>query len=96
MWVAGQGLVDRPSDPTGERPVSTSILVLPQPEREPVPALATGVVSPSEKRRAWGQMESDPASTGGMADAVVRGAGSGATLPRALVAAARRFESRGR
>ena len=96
MWVAGQGLVDRPSDPTGERPVSTSILVLPQPESEPVPALATGVVSPSEKRRAWGQMESDPASTGGMADAVVRGAGSGATLPRALVAAARRFESRGR
>jgi len=94
MWVAGRGLVNRPSDPTGERPVSDSILVLPHSETDPVPAVQTEIVSPSEKRRAWRQMVSDPGSTGGMADATAR-AGSRARLPQALVAVARAFESRG-
>jgi hypothetical protein len=45
MWVKGQGIVNRPSDPTGERPVTNAIVILPGPDSgEPIPL--SGLVAP--------------------------------------------------
>ncbi len=37
MWIAGQGIVSRPSDSSGERPVTNAVLVLPGSDGEPTP-----------------------------------------------------------
>ena len=37
MWVAGRGVVSHPSDYSGERPVTSAVLVLPGPDNESVP-----------------------------------------------------------
>jgi exopolysaccharide biosynthesis protein len=39
MWLKGQGVVNHPTDYTGERPVSNAIVILPKPNpSEPIPA----------------------------------------------------------
>jgi Phosphodiester glycosidase len=37
MWIAGRGVISRPSDYSGERPVTNAVLVLPGADTEPVP-----------------------------------------------------------
>lgn len=45
MWVRGLGVVNHPTDPTGERPVSNAVVILPGPDRlervplKPLPAI---------------------------------------------------------
>ena len=75
MWVKGFGLVNRPSDWSGERSVSSAVLVLPTTRTNPVilgGALAQ-VVGPSA-RATWQLMTSDPGSTGGLMEALTSGA----------------------
>ncbi|MEA2551360.1 MAG: hypothetical protein QOE25_1129 [Actinomycetota bacterium] len=79
MWVKGMGVVNRPSDTTGERPVTTALVVLPGPDpREPVPGFASlGVrpvtdvaVGPMLARQAGTLASTDPGSTGGLFQAM--------------------------
>lgn len=105
MWVKSKGgLVNRPSDWTGERAVSSAVLVLPAAETEALAgvrgpaasAVSPSAVSPSSVPAAvtWNMMESDPASTGGLMDALVGGAfGRPRSLPAQWRAIARRFRS---
>jgi exopolysaccharide biosynthesis protein len=73
MWVKGMGLVNRPSDPEGERPVSNGVLVLPgADEHAKVPARPSFAPSVSWAD-VWARMSSDPGSIGGLADAAVAG-----------------------
>lgn len=106
MWLQGE-VVNRPSDPAGERSVGSSILVLPARERSEPTLLepsfdGSGVlaraVAPAGSE---GSQESplrlaalDPASTGGMLDALAKGAFGPrrATLPPSLVVMLDRFE----
>jgi hypothetical protein len=75
MWARGQGLVNHPSDWSGERAVSSAVLVLPTTRSnfstfaEP----AAPVAGPSAQVT-WRLMTSDPGSTGGLMDAVTSGA----------------------
>ncbi len=79
MWIKGQGVVNQPSDTTGERPVTTALLVLPGSDpNEPTPgfALASGgppetiAVSPALASQAGMLAASDPGSTGGLFQAL--------------------------
>jgi hypothetical protein len=69
MFVKGDGVVNRPTDDEGERPVSTAVLVLPGPDTGQATPLA-----PMATTAARIAMEGDPGSTGGLADAVWSGA----------------------
>lgn len=103
MWVRGLGVVNRPSDPTGQRAVSSALLVLPA--AEPGPGAAPGSaarrggggpmpgLSPAQVAATERAMLADPGSTGGLLDALEHGAfGFRGTLPADLrrVAAAYR------
>jgi hypothetical protein len=77
MWVKGQGVVNRPSDTTGERPVTTALLVLPGSDpSEPTPGIGLGLVSDSGlvsamQAHAAGELAAaDPGSTGGLFQAL--------------------------
>ena len=79
MWIKGQGGVNHPSDTTGERPVTTALVVLPGADpKEPTPAfaLASGgpqpsiAVGPALARQAGMLAASDPGSTGGLFQAL--------------------------
>lgn len=94
MWVKGMGLVNHPSDSTGERPVSNAVLVLPGADSDgATPLPAPPVAGPSISwSRVWSQMATDPGSIGGLADAMAHGdLGWTGPLPTGLVAAARVF-----
>ena len=81
MWVKGQGVVNHPSDTTGERPVTTALVVLPGADPgEPAPGFALGVsagsvhlVGPLQARAAGQLAASDPGSTGGLFQALAGG-----------------------
>jgi hypothetical protein len=89
MWVKGQGVVNVPSDYSGERPVTNAVLVLPGADPdETVPgpfkrrAMGAGSVaapptvdveSPSTGRRTVRSALVDPGSTGGLMDALLHG-----------------------
>jgi Phosphodiester glycosidase len=87
MWVAGQGVVNDPSDRSGERPVTNAVLVLPGfdgAEPSVTPALASlGLLDPGSLfappvARAQAQATlamalADPGSTGGLLDALTDG-----------------------
>jgi Phosphodiester glycosidase len=96
MWVANRGrycqvrkphgcLVSRPSDPAGERPAVTGLLVLPGSDRgEPLaPTTSAPALSPSSPSdlAAAGAALTDPGSTGGLLDAMFSG-GLGPVPPR--------------
>lgn len=79
MWIAGRGIVSRPSDSSGERAVVNAVLVLPDADpgelvtaRRSAPALR-GI----DASTAAALAARDPGSTGGLADALVRGAFGG-------------------
>lgn len=89
MWIRGDGVVNDPSDGTGERPVSNAVLVLDGPDvDEPIPgsplgspdlagAGATGFLAVDsatvDAARATRLASIDPGSTGGLADAMLAG-----------------------
>jgi Phosphodiester glycosidase len=82
MWVNGQGIANSPSDPWGERPVTSAVLVVASDAAEPIPLpysrplfrSATGPVAPvaavssTLARRAASLDANDPGSTGGLLD----------------------------
>lgn len=97
MWVANRGrycqvrkqhgcLVSRPSDPSGERPAVSSLLVLPGSDRgDPLDASAAAASLPPPSAAdlaAANAALTDPGSTGGMLDAMF-GGGLGEAPPRA-------------
>jgi uncharacterized protein YigE (DUF2233 family) len=100
------GLVNRPSDPGGERAVSSALLVLPGPDkREAEPRLYSepnppqdGVISVNARRQiattdGLDPAATDPGSTGGMLEALSSGdlTGEPQPLPRSLERIVHRF-----
>jgi hypothetical protein len=88
MWVDGQGVVNRPSDSSGERYVTNAVLVLPGSDSaEPTPLGAetfdpTAIAAASQ---ASSLENADPASTGGLMNAIANGdLGNGTQLPPEL------------
>jgi hypothetical protein len=105
MWVNGLGVVNDPSDSTGERPVTNSVLVLPGadpgepatmsgpqfglPGLEPVTPVSAGAAD-----RAAAMSATDPGSIGGLMDALVSGDfGAPNALPPAFLRYARVFRA---
>jgi dipeptidyl aminopeptidase/acylaminoacyl peptidase len=84
MWVRGK-VINRPSDPTGERKVSSALLVLPNPDPEEQSSLRTAAhrrtTAPTipygggggRGAETWRLIRGDPASTGGLLDTLSRG-----------------------
>jgi len=108
MWVDGMGVVNDPSDSTGERPVTTTVLVLPGADPgEPtamsgpqfrLPGLETSVphATPEQARRAASLAATDPGSTGGLMDALLNGEfGNPAPLPPSFLRYAQLFRAAG-
>lgn len=85
MVVRGR-VVNRPSDGR-ERPVSSALVVLPD---SPGAPRARRPAAPITGRRVWSRAASDPASTGGLADAL---SAEGAPLDPGLAGAARTFRA---
>ena len=106
MWVRGLGVVNDPSDSSGERPVTNALLVLPGAdagERAPLKAPRTSAraaslrpiaVSSAEARAAMDAALADPASTGGLMASLVRESlGRRAALPVSVRSMARAFRA---
>ncbi len=94
MWIAGRGVVNRPSDPGGERKVVNAVLVLPG--ADPGEArLGSGEVALVDGDASADPGTSDPGSIGGLAQAWVEGSIAGGPVPRAIERIAERFERRG-
>jgi hypothetical protein len=97
MWVKGQGVVNKPSDSSGERYVTNAVLILPGADAtEPAP-LHAEFFDPAALAAA-GQaslLENvDPASTGGLMDAIANGdVGDATQLPPALQQLAASFRA---
>jgi hypothetical protein len=92
LWVKGQGLVTKPSDGS-ERPVTNALLVLPGADTgEPAPVGRVPALSVADADDAESLAASDPASTGGLLEALLSGElGRAPKLPRVWVDAARAF-----
>jgi hypothetical protein len=92
MWVKGQGLVTKPSDGS-ERPVTNALVVLPGADTaEPAPVGRVPALSAAAADDAATLAASDPASTGGLLEALLSGElGRAPKLPRAWVDAAQAF-----
>jgi hypothetical protein len=93
MWVKGDGVVNHPSDSTGERWVTNAVVVLPAADTgEPTPLVHASYIGPAPTDS--GTIEArDPGSTGGLLDFV---AGNGAQLTPDLAAIARAFSASNR
>ncbi|HWL65753.1 MAG TPA: phosphodiester glycosidase family protein [Actinomycetota bacterium] len=95
MTVNGR-IVNRPSD-GNERAVSSALLLLPGSdpgEVQPAPAESPAplpLISPHDAAGQWRQIVRDPASTGGLASALME---RGKPLPRSISRAARAFDRR--
>ena len=96
MWIRGSGIVNRPSDPGGERAVVNAIVVLPAGDA------GEGSLTLIRRLPRFGASRLpvlasfDAGSTGGLADAWLRGElGMASTPPRSIVLAARSFRLRG-
>ena len=98
MWIKGNGVVSDPSDSSGERPVVNAMLVLPGgdagertmagPMQIPTASVDASLVA--------SLAASDPGSTGGLADAWLRGdLGMTSSPPPSIARAARLFRLRG-
>jgi hypothetical protein len=75
MWVNGKGIVNSPSDPWGERPVTSAVLVVASDPSEPIPLFGVAsrpilgpvaIAGPALARRAASLDSNDPGSTGGL------------------------------
>ena len=93
MWVKGEGVVNDPTDSSGERHVTNAVLVLPGADTEVTPLVARYVdPETSEAAEQAAALEaSDPASTGGLMDAIANGEFGGPGLPPELAALAASF-----
>ncbi len=67
MWIAGRGVVNRPSDPGGERGVVNALLLLPGADDGRSPALVIAPLAGTARALL------DPASTGGLTQAWLEG-----------------------
>lgn len=77
MWLKPRGLVNRPSDSSGERPVCSAVLVLPNGrDSAPVPDATPGADAPGgmTPNQVWNLIADDPGSTGGLLSATAAGA----------------------
>jgi hypothetical protein len=88
MWVDGEGVVNDPSDSSGERYVTNAVLVLPGADTsEPTP-LAASFYDPgaaAAAAQASSLEDADPGSTGGLMDAIANGdLGGSSDLPPEL------------
>jgi hypothetical protein len=94
MWIAGRGVVNRPSDPGGERKVVNAVLVLPG--GDPGEArLGSGRIGLVRGDASADPGTRDPGSVGGLAEAWVEGSIVGGPVPPAIERIAERFERRG-
>ena len=87
MWIRGRGIVNRPSDASGERPVVNAMLVLPGADQGEAALLRPGVVrqlSGVTGSGPGGLAATDPGSSGGLADAVLDGELGAGSIDRAL------------
>ncbi|HJR98182.1 MAG TPA: phosphodiester glycosidase family protein [Actinomycetota bacterium] len=91
MWIAGRGVVNRPSDPGGERRVVNALLVLPGADPGET-RLAGGRVALVDGGAAADPGASDPGSVGGLAEAWVEGSVVDGPVPPAIERIAERFE----
>lgn len=99
MWIKGSGVVSDPSDSSGERPVVNAMLVLPGAdtgERTISGPLRAPSVTFADASLAALLAATDPGSTGGLADAWLRGDLGMTSAPTSAVARiARLFRVRG-
>jgi hypothetical protein len=91
MWVAGRGVVNRPSDPGGERKVVNALLLLPGADAGEA-RLGSGRVALVDGEAAADPGTSDPGSIGGLAEAWVDGSIVAGPVPPAIERIAARFE----
>ncbi len=76
MWTSARGIVNNPADPSGERPVTSALLVLrttatghrPVGARALAGPVAVSTVSPADAEQAQALNETDGGSTGGLLD----------------------------
>ena len=94
MWIAGRGVVNRPSDPGGERRVVNALLVLPGADPGET-RLGAGRVALVDGGAAADPGVSDPGSVGGLAEAWVDGSVVDGPVPPAIARIAARFEQKG-
>lgn len=104
MVVNGQ-VVNRPSDASGPRALSSAILVLPGPDTgdppmdgsvfPPIPPPPPAVTGPASAAAGWDRTIGDPGSTGGLLDYLARGAmlGRSAPLSNSLTDLLQRFRA---
>jgi hypothetical protein len=100
MWVKGQGLVNVPSDSTGERAVTNAVVVLPGADANqptpltPLTTTSAGAIPSSSPSLSRSLEMTDPGSTGGLMDALASGAlGPQGHLPGQYMKIVRTFRS---
>lgn len=97
MWTRADGVVNDPSDYSGERRVTNAVLVLPGADTgEPTPLHygTASTTSASVARRTMDLAVADPGSTGGLMDALVGGdLGSTGPLPASFLQMAQVFRA---
>lgn len=94
MWIAGRGVVNRPSDPGGERKVVNAVLLLPG--ADPGEArLGGSKVALVDGDASADPGTTDPGSVGGLAEAWVAGSVVDSPVPAAIERIAARFERNG-
>jgi len=94
MWIAGRGVVNRPSDPGGERRVVNALLVLPGADPGET-RLGGGRIALVDGEAAADRGASDPGSVGGLAEAWVEGSVVDEPVPPAIARIAARLERKG-
>jgi Phosphodiester glycosidase len=93
MWIAGRGIVNRPSDPAGERRVVNAMLLLrgSDPGEERLGGGGEVRIAGSTDERPAVLAALDAGSTGGLAEAWVDGTFGVGPVPRAIMRVAERF-----
>ena len=97
MWIRGSGIVNRPSDPGGERAVVNAMVVLPREDADEAATMRSALAAmEAGELRPPSIAAIDPGSTGGLADAWLGGAfGVSSEAPSpSIIRAARSFRFR--
>ena len=94
MWARGLGVVNRPSDWGGERPISNAVVVLPESLFKEIGGIHRGTAPPPAPggEAIWQTVLADPGSTGGLMHALADGSlGPHGPLPLRDLRIARAF-----